>query len=109
MPFLPIETRRNFLVDNMSAAELLGLVDRGFTVGGVQMRGFEDSVPCAIPGNMVTKAGFKEAFANCACLRAEILSGGMIEIGDEVGISPLPAAWIVPPGSTGRRPPQKSS
>ena len=86
-PFLPIETRRNLLIENISAADLLKLIDKEFTVGAVRMRGIEDCAPCALPGSMVNKAGFKEAFASCGGLRAEILTSGVIAIGDELGVS----------------------
>lgn len=83
-PFLPIETRRNLLIETISAAELLSLIDKEFTVGEVRMRGVEDCAPCALPGNMARKAGFKEAFATCGGLRAEILTSGIIAIGNEL-------------------------
>lgn len=83
-PFLPIETRRNLLIENISASDLLSLIDKEFTVGAVRMRGVEDCAPCALPGSMVNKSGFKEAFASCGGLRAEILTSGTIAIGDEV-------------------------
>lgn len=105
VPFLPIETRRNLLIDYISAADLLGLVDRVFTIGPVQMRGFEDCVPCAIPGHMAAKPGFREALATCAGLRAEILTSGKVEIGDEVGLPyPLAEKDGSPPKSLIERP-----
>ncbi|MEI6234253.1 MAG: MOSC domain-containing protein [Planctomycetota bacterium] len=83
-PFLPIETRRNLLIDGISAADLLSLIDREFTVGAVRMRGVEDCAPCSLPGKMANKTGFNDAFAACGGLRAEILSSGVIRIGDYV-------------------------
>ena len=88
--FLPTETRRNLLVDNINAEDLFGLIHRIFTVDAVQIRGFEDCAPCAIPGNMVAKARFRAAFEDCAALRVEILTSGSIEVSDRVGVSTGP-------------------
>ncbi len=81
-PFLPIETRRNLLIDG--DIHLLSLVGKEFSVGNVRMRGFEDCAPCKIPSKMAGKEGFKKAFALKGGLRAEILSDGIIQIADKV-------------------------
>jgi hypothetical protein len=84
IPFSAGETRRNLFLDNLSAADLLSFIDKQFTIGDVEMRGFEECEPCLLPGNMASKTGFKQAFARCGGLRAQILSSGTIAVGDEL-------------------------
>ncbi|MGB4076754.1 MAG: MOSC domain-containing protein, partial [Minisyncoccia bacterium] len=80
-PFKPSETRRNIIT---SGIELNGLVGKEFSVGPVRMRGVELADPCHRPSALAKKKGFKEAFAGRGGLRAEVLSDGIINIGDDI-------------------------
>ena len=83
--FLPIETRRNILIDGMSAERLLGV---RFHVGGAALEGVSICDPCARPDKLADKKGFKTAFkgesGELAGIRAAILGSGHISIGDAI-------------------------
>ncbi len=81
-PFLPEETRRNIMIED--GVDLLAFVGREFAIGGVRMRGVEDCMPCAFPSQMVNKPGFAGAFRGRGGIRAEILSSGLIVVGDKL-------------------------
>ena len=78
-PFGVHETRRNIITEGVDVNSLLG---REFRVGDVRMRGTEPTRPCYRPSALVQKAGFAEAFAGCGGVRAEVLSNGIICVGD---------------------------
>ncbi len=81
--FLPEETRRNILTQGV---DLNSLVGKMFTVGLVQMRGVELCDPCDRPSKLAGKPGFKHAFDQRGGLRAELLTSGVIAIGDSVTV-----------------------
>jgi MOSC domain-containing protein YiiM len=78
-PFGVHETRRNIITDGVDVNALLG---REFRIGDVRMRGTEPTRPCLRPSALVRKTGFAEAFATRGGVRAEVLSDGIISIGD---------------------------
>jgi hypothetical protein len=78
-PFEPHETRRNIVVDGADVYTLLG---RDFRVATVRLRGAGVPKPCGIPSNVAGKAGFAEAFHNRGGIIAEVLSTGMLSLGD---------------------------
>jgi|SRR3989344_2760256 len=80
-PFLLNETRRNIVIGG--EVDLLSLIGKEFSIGGVRLLGREDCTPCKLPGRLVEKDGFETAFALCGGLRAEILTDGLIRVGDE--------------------------
>jgi MOSC domain-containing protein YiiM len=86
----PAETRRNILTEG---APLNHLVGREFTVGEVRLRGIKLCEPC---GHLerVTAKGVREPLVHRGGLRAQILSDGVIRVGDP--ISPTPDTERVP-------------
>ena len=78
-PFGLHETRRNIITEGADVNALLG---REFRIGDVRMRGTEPTTPCHRPSGLVQKPGFAEAFASRGGVRAEVLSDGIISVGD---------------------------
>jgi MOSC domain-containing protein YiiM len=74
------ETRRNVVVEGVPLNHLVG---REFLVGGVRLRGFDLSEPCVYLEELTGKPA-RKAFLHRGGLRAEILEGGPIRIGDAV-------------------------
>jgi MOSC domain-containing protein YiiM len=90
VPFEPDETRRNIVVEGTDVYALLG---QEFSIGDVRLRGIEPTRPCHIPSAAANKTGFKEAFGDRGGVRAEILTDGIISVGDAMSgdnISILP-------------------
>src|SRR5262245_30864284 len=87
VPFKPEETRRNIVVENVDPYALLG---QEFWIGCERLRGSEPTRPCHIPSVAAGKAGFAEAYRNRGGIRAEVLSGGVISIGDVLVAKALP-------------------
>jgi len=79
--FAAYETRRNIVTDGVDVNALLG---EEFSVGNVRMRGREMTNPCDRTSALAKKTGFREAFARRGGVRAEILSDGIISIGDQI-------------------------
>lgn len=87
-------TGRNLVTRGVRLNELLG---RTFRVGGVVLRGVELCEPClglgtALASENITPAKVVTAFVHRAGLRAEVLSGGTVSIGDAVRPEPAAAA-----------------
>jgi MOSC domain-containing protein YiiM len=76
-------SRRNIVTRGVA---LNHLVEREFTVGEVILRGTRLCEPCS-PLERLTRRGVLRGLIHRGGLRAEIVSGGMIQIGD--GIVPL--------------------
>lgn len=74
------ETRRNVVVEGVPLNHLVG---REFTVGGVRLRGYKLSEPCTYLEGL-TRDGVRAALVHRGGLRAEILAGGPIAVGDAV-------------------------
>lgn len=79
----PIETRRNLLTRGVALNHLVG---RDFTIGKVRLRGLMLCEPCTHL-EALTRKGVMRALVHRGGLRAEVLEGGEIHIGDV--ISPL--------------------
>ncbi len=79
IPFEPEETRRNIVVEGI---DVYALLDHEFCVGAVRLRGSDSTRPCRIPSAMTGKFGFAEAYRDRGGIRAEIVSDGIISIGD---------------------------
>jgi MOSC domain-containing protein YiiM len=76
------QTRRNVLLRGISAQALNDLVGQHFWVGSIQCRGVELCTPCPRPSQLSQQDGFQEAFEGRGGLRAEVLLGGELAIGD---------------------------
>lgn len=87
VPFEPDETRRNIVVEGVDVYVLLG---QKFRIGAVRLRGSYPTKPCHIPSAVAGKAGFAEAYHNRGGILAEVLSDGLISIGDALVAEPLP-------------------
>ena len=74
------ETRRNLVTEGVPLNHLVG---KEFHVGGVRMRGVDLSEPCAYLEGL-TRPGVRPSLIHRGGLRAEILHGGHIHIGDTV-------------------------
>jgi MOSC domain-containing protein YiiM len=74
------ETRRNLVTVGVP---LNHLVDREFLVGPVRLLGVNLSEPCAYLEREI-RAGVREALVHRGGLRAEIIAGGPIRLGDRV-------------------------
>jgi MOSC domain-containing protein YiiM len=57
-------------------------VGREFVVGEVRLRGVRLAEPCAYLEDLVGKKGLREALVHRGGLRAEIVDGGTIRVGD---------------------------
>jgi MOSC domain-containing protein YiiM len=74
------ETRRNVVVEGVPLNHLAG---REFLVGAVRLRGFDFSEPCAYLEELTGKPA-RKALVHRGGLRAEIIDGGPIRVGDAV-------------------------
>jgi MOSC domain-containing protein YiiM len=79
VPFDPVETRRNIVVEGVDVYSLLG---QEFRIGPVRLRGSDVTRPCHVPSVAAGKTGFAEAYDNRGGILAEILSDGPISVGD---------------------------
>jgi len=74
------ETRRNLVTEGVP---LVDLVDRTFRVGDVVLHGRRLAEPCAYLERM-TRDGVRQALVHRAGLRADIVTSGILRVGDEV-------------------------
>jgi MOSC domain-containing protein YiiM len=74
------ESRRNILT---SGIDLLALVGREFTIGGVRCVATRICEPCDYLQS-ITRQGVLRAYAGLAGVRCEIMDGGEIRPGDEI-------------------------
>jgi len=79
VPFEPAETRRNLIIQGYDVYKLIG---QEFRIGRVRLRGSEPTRPCHIPSAVAAIVDFAETFQHRGGVRAEILSNGVIAIGD---------------------------
>ena len=77
----PSQTRRNVVTADVPLNHLVG---REFTVGDVRLRGVRLAEPCAHMAALAGDAEVRKALVHRGGLRADILSDGMIRVGDEV-------------------------
>lgn len=80
---LEFMTRRNLVTEGVDLTELVG---EPFSIGSISLRGVEVCEPCKRPERLSSEvAGFNVAFQNSrGGLRAEILSSGLILVGDVI-------------------------
>lgn len=80
LPITHLMTRRNLLVRGVPLADL---VSKRFCIGEVVLFGFEDCAPCGYLEKM-TLPGIKQALLNRGGLRAVVVKGGTIRVGEVV-------------------------
>jgi MOSC domain-containing protein YiiM len=78
------ETRRNLVTEGVPLHHLVG---RTFRVGDVVFRGLRSCPPCVYL-EKATRPGVRAALENRGGLRAEIVQGGTLRIGDEITAVP---------------------
>ncbi|HEY5171591.1 MAG TPA: MOSC domain-containing protein [Acidimicrobiia bacterium] len=78
------ETRRNLVTEGVP---LLHLIGQTFRIGDVVLRGIKSCPPCAHLEKL-TRPGVRAALENRGGLRAEIVKGGTLRIGDEITAVP---------------------
>jgi MOSC domain-containing protein YiiM len=76
------ETRRNVVTEGVPLNHLVGCT---FRVGDVVLRGIRLAEPCTYLEGL-TRPGVRRALVHRAGLRAEILEGGTINVGDPVEV-----------------------
>jgi MOSC domain-containing protein YiiM len=76
----PGEVRRNIVTRGVSLNDLVG---RRFTVGGVEAVGNRLCDPCSHLQKL-TRLGVLKGLANRGGLRADVVRGGVIRVGDEL-------------------------
>ena len=76
-----IQSRRNVVTQNVPLNHLVG---REFTVGKVILRGIRLCEPCGHMEKLAGKQGIRSALVHRGGLRAQILSSGVIRVGDPV-------------------------
>ena len=81
------ETRRNIVLNGISAAELNDLVGKQFQLGNLQLQGVELCTPCERPAQLLSKPSFMEAFEGRGGIRAEVLNAGTLSIGDKLTLN----------------------
>ena len=74
------ETRRNVVTEGVPLNHLVG---RTFQVGDITLRGVRLAEPCKYLEGL-TRPGIRRALVHRAGLRAEILEGGTLHVGDLV-------------------------
>lgn len=79
--FSPADTRRNVVTRGVALNDLVG---REFRIGNTLLRGVERCDPCSRLERF-TYRGIMRDLADRGGLRAEILEGGEIRVGDPVG------------------------
>ncbi len=75
------QSRRNIVIRGLNPLELIGW---DFLIGGALFRGIEDCPPCNRPEELHQISEFAKKFKNKGGLRAEVLGGGRISVGDEI-------------------------
>jgi MOSC domain-containing protein YiiM len=82
IPLAPHQTRRNILVRGV---DVPGLVGRRFQVGEAVCYGVKECHPCNHLESL-TAPGVREGLSGRGGLRADIVSGGRVRVGDRVTI-----------------------
>ena len=77
------ETRRNVVTEGVPLNHLVG---RTFRVGDVTLRGLKLAEPCAYLEGL-TRKGVRRALVHRAGVRAEILEGGTLHVGDLIEVA----------------------
>jgi len=81
VPLEPHETRRNIVTKGVPLNHLVG---KTFKVGGVLLKGLRLCEPCRHFEKLAGKPGALKALVHRGGLRAQILTEGVIRVGDEI-------------------------
>ena len=81
------ETRRNIVLDGITATELNDLVGKQFQLGSLHLLGTELCTPCERPAQLLNKPSFMEAFEGRGGIRAEVQNSGTLTIGDRLTLT----------------------
>ena len=84
VPVTEADTRRNLVTEGVALNHLVG---REFRVGAVRLRGVKLAEPCVYLEQLTGHEGVRAAFVHRGGLRAEILDGGELRVGDAVEIA----------------------
>lgn len=84
LPITHADTRRNLLTAGVPLNHLVG---QTFTVGEVTLRGVKLCEPCGYLEKL-TCAGIEQALRHRGGLRAQIVSGGQLRVGDAIRPAP---------------------
>ncbi len=79
------ETRRNLITEDVPLNHLVG---KTFRVGDVVLRGIRLAEPCSYLAGLAERPGIARALVHRGGLRAEIMSDGVIGVGDTVEPTP---------------------
>jgi MOSC domain-containing protein YiiM len=82
IPLAPHETRRNIL---LRGVDVPGLVGRRFQVGEAVCYGVKECHPCNHLESL-TAPGVREGLSGRGGLRADVVSGGRVRVGDRITI-----------------------
>jgi len=77
------ETRRNLVTEGIA---LDGLVGHEFRIGAVVLRGIRTCPPCAYLEGVLARPGLKDALEGMGGVRADIITGGVIRVGDGIAV-----------------------
>lgn len=84
VPLTTAESRRNLVTRGVRLNPLVG---QEFVVGGVRLRGIRLCHPCGHLESL-TRPGVLKSLKNRGGLRAEVVEGGTIRVGDRVAVAP---------------------
>jgi MOSC domain-containing protein YiiM len=82
IPLTPAQARRNLVTRGVP---LNHLIDKEFSVGSVLLRGIRLCEPCGHLEGM-TQKGVKDGLCHRGGLRAQVVTGGTIRVGDAVEV-----------------------
>ena len=77
------DSRRNLITRGVALSHLVG---REFQVGAVRFRGVRINEPCQYFENLIKKPGIENALLHRSGLNAEVLTNGILRVGDAVSI-----------------------
>jgi len=86
-PFSVEQTRRNVLLQGITASELNQLVGVRFQIGSLLFEGLELATPCERPSQLTGIEGFPDAFHDRGGLRVRALSSGSLQVGDGLALT----------------------
>ena len=80
-------TRRNIVLEGITANELNALVGKQFQLGEILLLGTELCAPCERPAQLLNRPSFMDAFEGRGGIRAEALNSGKLQVGNKLLLS----------------------